>query len=205
MSATTTDVRCGAGFNRWQARRRIACGSSRADVLVAAANSAALGDAPLAVALIAHALRGEVIAAFRGCQPYVPGDVTRRVVGALGIDIDAAIREYRALIETLMPGTTRALSPHASLRTLARLELAAVDVGKAAEAFAEEVVRGEPYDHARDVLLTQLYVDAAGARQREFNWLAPLLELRFAPGDDGLGRLGARGAGRGPSTPISAR
>ncbi len=198
MSARVSE-RSSTSFKSWQSRRRLSQGRDETGVLESVRIAAALGQRELAVGLVVELLEQEVVAG----HTYVRGDVMRRVLGSLLISIDAASRESLPLIERVMPGAIERLAPEAPLRTLALQELEVIDHAAKLESAALRIIAGQPYDSVRDAVARWATSAGAFAREREIDWLIPQLELRFEPGEDGLGRIWSAAGARLARPPVA--
>jgi hypothetical protein len=185
-------------FQSWKTRRRLLNGRDNDQVIESARMAAALGDRELAVDLVAELLKRDIAADRRS---YVPGDVMRKVLASLIIDIDTASREYVGLAERVMPAVITSVAPDAPLRTLARRDLHPLDHSAALREGACRVLDGEPYNTVRNQVVQAVASADAQARDRELDWLIPQLQLRYEPGEDGLGTLWAAAAARVAAPP----
>jgi hypothetical protein len=160
--------------------------------------SAALGDSELASDLVAELIKRDLMAEHRS---YAPGDVMRRVLGSLIIDIDAASREYAPLVARVLPVAIEKIAPDAPLLTFVRQDIEPPDHNACLQAGAARVLKGEPYDRVRDEVAWATSSAEARARDRELDWLIPQLQLRYEPGEDGLGRLWSAASARVAAPP----
>lgn len=173
------------GLTEFQTRRRFAQTLDRDGILEAARKAQSLGDEHLARGLVADLLESEAFDDWKRQDPYRPGDVMARVLRGFVISVDSAAREYASAVREVMP---RLKLPTTILRDVARAELPPFPRESLVAESARNVVEGTPYDTALVDLILKLTAEAAAAREQEFNWLVPQLEIRFSPGDDGLGR-----------------
>jgi hypothetical protein len=100
-----------------------------------------------------------------------------------------------------MPGVIGTLAPQAPLRTLALQELEPLDYAGQLDEATDRIVNGASLADVCDEVAGSITSAEVSAREREIDWLIAQLELRFEPGEDGLGRLWEAAAARLRYTP----
>lgn len=187
-------------FEARKRRERLARGLGRDQVLAAADTARRLGDHTLAVGLVRDLLVADLKPYRR--DAYAPGDVLRRVLAPLGVDVDARSNEYRGYLAELLPDATDSLDGDLPATALVRRDLRPVELDCAATSAAEAVLAGIDYEEALASCLAELRKRAASARERELEWLLERIELRYRPDLAGLGRIwraAAAAAGDAPA------
>ena len=148
-------------------RRRVLDGRSGGQVVDIARLASALGARRSAQALLVDLLARELRTR---SADYRPGDVARRVLAPLGINIDARVSEYRVLITELLP-QLGSLPAETTIRHRIAIAVPALDVPELATDCALAILAGRNLADASRDLEVAVETAAHHLREVELSWL----------------------------------
>jgi len=116
-----------------------------------------------------------LVAELNPASPYQPGDLTRRLLATVGLNIDARVVEYRTLVARMFPGLA-ALPDETTLRHQIARSVPAIDLHELAAPIASSVLAAGTIADGAVALAAAATAAAVSARERELSWLEDLLQ-----------------------------